>query len=265
MQQHLILTNGRSGSNAFVQMLNQHPRVTNYGEVLGPWTTAARTVRPFFRGRDGAARYLDWLYASGLAHRLGQAASAHAKWRKGLTVSYKKRGAISTVGLKEFALNFERMGLNGYLPCRPQIRLIALLRDDPLARFVSTRTLSTTNVVAQEAGVDVRRPAQSSLWLDPETVVLDLDDIERENELVRSAARHHQGSVHHVRYEDFFAAPPEEQQAAMNDLQEFIGVEPRRLSLRHVKLRQRPLSAAISNYAEIREQLAPTHHARWLE
>ena len=38
MERHVILTLGRSGSNTLCDMLNQHPEVLNFGEVLAEGT-----------------------------------------------------------------------------------------------------------------------------------------------------------------------------------------------------------------------------------
>lgn len=48
MNKHIILTNGRSGSNYISGVLNSHPHITNYGEVLGEWTVPYMIYDKFF-------------------------------------------------------------------------------------------------------------------------------------------------------------------------------------------------------------------------
>ena len=57
MNRHIILTNGRSGSNNIANTLNLHAQLVNFGEVLGSWTLPRRLyelssgIRAFSRVR----------------------------------------------------------------------------------------------------------------------------------------------------------------------------------------------------------------------
>ena len=103
MNRHFILTNGRSGSNYFVQALNQHPEIVNYGEVLGDWTMPGRYLRPRFQGEGANARFLDCLYENPLAFMAGQAVSYAARLKSGRRRHFRLRNSVESIGVKEFA------------------------------------------------------------------------------------------------------------------------------------------------------------------
>ncbi|WOI53239.1 hypothetical protein [Parvularcula sp. LCG005] len=263
MNRHLIYTNGRSGSNAFVQLLNQHPQVTNYGEVLGDWTLPGKHIRPRFSGPDGNARYLDWFYDDPMAFRAAQAVSYLSRKRRGAATHYRRRQDIKSIGLKEFASNFHKMGLEDYLADRADIHLITLLRENTIARYLSSETLRQTGTVARKDGDD--KSEVPALALPTDGLVAELDLIARENDWVREGASRHQGPVMNVLYEDYFSADEAGQRAALEEMQRFIGVDPVPLTLEHKKLRKAPLSQSISNFDEVAQVLSGTSHAAWLD
>jgi LPS sulfotransferase NodH len=264
MRRFLILTNGRSGSNFFVQVLNQHPAIANYGEVLGPWTIAGRYVRPRFTGTDGAARFLDWLYASHGAFLAGQCWSYLARAREGRPTHFRQRRAIAALGIKEFTVNFARHGLEDYLAVRPDIALVTLVRENPLERFVSSRTLRETGEVAARTGAPVTAHPSAGIALDVSRLVTDLDVIAAENDAVARLAGAHRGPRFDILYEQFFGGEPAAQQQILADLQQFLGVSPQHLPAEHRRLATRPLAERIANYAAVADALAGTPHARWL-
>jgi hypothetical protein len=261
MNRHFLLTNGRSGSNYFVQLLNQHPNLVNYGEVLGPWTLPGRTIRPLFRGRH--ADYLDWLFESPVAFAAGQAVSFLSRIRRNRPPHVRRRGAIVSVGVKEFTVNLDRYGLRAYLAERSDIRLVTLVRANPLARLVSARALAASGRVARVAGD--AGPPPAAVALNPASIVHDLDVIELENEAVRAAGLNHRGPVFRIEYEAYFGADAARQAAIADALQAFLGAEPRPLAAEHRKLRSAPLAAAVANYADIRRALAGGPYERWLD
>jgi hypothetical protein len=59
MQSHIILTNGRSGSNFVVNIINQHPQILNYGEVLGEWTILRKLHKVGILRSSDDREYLD--------------------------------------------------------------------------------------------------------------------------------------------------------------------------------------------------------------
>lgn len=260
MRRHFILTNGRSGSNYFVQVLNQHPAIVNYGEVLGDWVRAGKYVRPLFRG-DNAA-FLDWIYRSRFAFAAGQASSFRDRRRRGKATHLRGRQCVATTGIKEFTVNLSRFGLSDYLVERPDIHLVTLVRNDPLARLLSTRRLSATGEIARREG-DAGKAA-APVDLDIGQLLHDLEVIEAENEAVRVAAARHKGPVFSLEYEEFFAAGDEEQDRRIGDLLEFLGVEKMTLASEHRRLRTEPFSDSIGNFEAVGKALAGTVFERWL-
>ncbi len=263
MNRHFILTNGRSGSNYFVQLLNQHPETANYGEVLGDWTLPGRHIRPRFRGEDGNARFLDWLYKSGLAFSAGQILSFMARKRMGRAAHFRRRAAVKSLGVKEFTVNLARYGLEDYLAARPDIRLVTLVRSNPLARLLSARQLAKTGAVARLDGQ--KAPSGGQIVLDLSTLVRDLDVVENENEAVRIFASRHEGPVFRLEYEAFFASDRDRRDEILAELQAFLGASPMKLQSEHRRLRRSRLDEAISNFAEVREVLLGSRFERWLD
>lgn len=265
MRRFLILTNGRSGSNFLVQVLNQHPALANYGEVLGPWTVPGKYVRPRFAGADGAARYLDWLYDSRAAFLAGQAFSWAARKRTGRPTHYRRRNDIAALGIKEFTVNFSREGLGRYLAARPDTLLITLTRENAFERLVSSRTLKETGEVAARDGSKPQAGAKKPITLDVARLVADLDVIAAENAAIAELAATHAGPQHHLTYETFFGAETAERARMLDAVQTFLGVPPQPLPAEHRRLATRPLAERIENFAAVAACLAGTPHAVWLD
>lgn len=263
MHRHFILTNGRSGSNYFVHLINQHDNLVNYGEVLGDWTLPGRCLRPLFGSETGAPDFLDWLYASEPAFWAAQAASYASRRMRGKRTHFRRRSATQSLGVKEFSVNLKRYRLENYLAERPDIRLIALVRANPVARLLSARLLKETGAVARTD--DDSRREDRTIVLDPSTLAADLAVIEAENASVRAAADFHGGPVFRLSYEEYFAASSQRQAEIAAALQDFLGVSPASLQSEHRRLRRRPLEDVIANYAAVRERLSGGPFERWLE
>ena len=258
---HFILTNGRSGSNYFVQLLNQHPQIANYGEVLGEWVLPGKYLRPRFKD---SASYLNWLYSSHTAFFAGQLISWRDRKAKNRKTHFRRRKNVRSIGVKEFTVNLKRFDLNQYLEADPEIRLITLVRNDPLARFVSSQLLEKTGTVSTVNGADIGK-TESQLALNPDEIVSDLAVIEAENSAVFEMAYGHKGPVLNLTYEEYFASSASAQNQTLEKLQVFLGCEVQPLQSEHRKLRRRSLAQTITNYDEVRETLLPTRFAEWLD
>ncbi|NNU15933.1 hypothetical protein HK107_06300 [Parvularcula sp. ZS-1/3] len=254
MKRHAILTNGRSGSNFFAQVLNQHPHVVNYGEVLGPWTLPGKHIKPRF---SGVGPYLDWMLSSRAAFYAGQGASFAARLKAGKDRHFRRRSEVRSIGFKEFEMNFRRMEGVGYFKARPDIALLILIRENIIDRHVSTRLLEATGVVADK---DKAATKAQTVRLDPERIIWELDVIANENAELLETRDSHQGDTMTITYEGFFAGSPDEQAAKLKQIQEFIGVEPHDLASEHRKLRRTSLRETIENFGEISEVLTASHH-----
>lgn len=257
---HFLLTNGRSGSNFFVQALNQHPSLVNYGEVLGDWTVPGRRILPRFADRGGAAAYVDWMLESHFALWAAQIYSLKERLRQSKRPHFRLPGRVASVGIKEFAVNLRRHGLRNYLSERPDIRLISLVRDNPIDRLLSVLALAQTGVVANTS----KSIRSRQIRLEIRTLVDDLDVIEDENATVRRMADEHQGPVYRLVYEQFFAQSDCERNRTLRELLDFLDLPDTPLKCEHRKLRQASLRDTIVNYDEVASQLANTRYAIWL-
>ncbi|MEL4894915.1 hypothetical protein [Crocosphaera sp. Alani8] len=56
--------NGRSGSNYVAGVINQHPQLVNYGEVLGEWTLPYRLYEKLANHKVPVDSYLDYIYSN---------------------------------------------------------------------------------------------------------------------------------------------------------------------------------------------------------
>ncbi|MEM1381734.1 MAG: hypothetical protein AAGH41_14020 [Pseudomonadota bacterium] len=252
-RRHFILTNGRSGSNYFVQVLNQHPHVVNFGEVLGPWTPSGRHLLPRF---SEPGRFLDWMMKSRAAFYAGQGASAAGRLKREAKTHLRRRSAIASIGVKDFAINFQRMGAMDYFAERPDIALVTLERRNVVERFLSSRLLQTTGEVKRVEGASAS--GTSAVTLDPGTIRADLDEIAEENAWIQQMADAHEGPKFALVYEDFFGGSSEAQAETLAELQRFLGVAPQTLAAEHRKLRQASLRDSIENFDAVAEALSGT-------
>ena len=261
--QHVILTLGRSGSNALVNLLNQHPQVLNYGEVLGDWNLIRKVQRRLgvFRGNDAA--YLDFLLANPWGHRLAFAARTVQRRIKRRPRDGKRLSGVQHIGIKDFALNFQRFGVADYLAQRPGIKVIGLERENLLDRMISNALLEASGVVEIREGQGGQPDTQ--LRLDPQEVLDALGVIEAENEtLNQMLAGIPQERRMHVLYEDFFAGP-ERTSAIMDEVHGFLGVDPFTPEVRMRKIVQGRSMDRLANRDEVIEALKGTRFQRFIE
>src|SRR6185437_10102767 len=104
MNNHFILSLGRSGSNQLVDLINQHPNLLNYGEVLGDWIAMRRLQRRigFFRNND--AGWLDFLLKNRAPFYGAQAIRAMHQLQRGDRPEIKTRKGTASLGVKESTL-----------------------------------------------------------------------------------------------------------------------------------------------------------------
>ena len=253
---HFILTLGRSGSNYFVNVVNQHPQLLNYGEVLGSWTTVQKLVPGAVKRRFGEAVVPDVLLGSAAVLYAAQLQRAARRLAKGESHGVKRRSRLRSVGVKDFSLNLGRMGLASYLDDRPDIKVIALFRRDVLDRAISYRMLERSGVVLARAGEATPRPA--ALRLEPEGVVELLGRIEAENrELEAMVDRLAPERVLRIEYETYFH-DPDVRARTDRALFAFLGADPFEPEVRMRKIIRRPPSEVIENWAECREAVRGT-------
>ncbi|MFQ5563571.1 MAG: hypothetical protein ACE5FO_08375 [Parvularculaceae bacterium] len=261
MDRHILITNGRSGSNYFVQMLNQHPAIVNYGEVLGRWTFAGRFFLPLF-GRKGAGAYLGWLWKSSAFFYGAQIYSYAVRKFHGRKTHFRNRKNIRTIGVKELIVNLRRRDLVDRLVDDETLKVVTLVRENPLDRYVSGALLAKTGMVARTKNEPV---SIERIRLDTDRLLQSLDTIQEENDAIAGVAnRVGPDRVFRLSYEKYFGADESKRLEPKLALLEFLGVEPMDLPAEHKRIRQQDLPAVLENYEDVAARLAGTRYEKYL-
>ncbi|MFN5515382.1 MAG: hypothetical protein ACK5CA_11715 [Cyanobacteriota bacterium] len=264
MENHLILTNGRSGSNYFVNLLNRHPQVTNYGEVLGSWMITFQLYelsQKLPAPQISVEQYLDLMLTSPVFFQTAQLYSALAKLKKGEKPNLKSWGRLKSLGVKDFSINFIKRGLGDYFQQRPYLKVINLYRSNSLRRLISLEAMKSTGVIALGAS---QKAKSAKVFLPTENLLerLALYDQEKQDQfaLLQSFPRE---NVLEIEYEAYFQSE-ENQYSYNNRIFEFLGVEPLPLAGKHRKILPQSLEATLTNYAEVRQLLEDTPYFAFL-
>lgn len=266
MKKHIILSLGRSGSNYLANLLNNHPQVTNYGEVLGEWTMPYKLHTQFGFGGRSPEAYLDTIYNSKIFFYAGHAYSAVSHLRKGKKVNFKYWEKTETVGIKDFSMNFTRRGIASYLKERSDILVINLYRENILKRFISLEKMKDSGVVkASDTGNTTESTRLQQIQLNIPYTFEQLEIFEREladhTKIVQELP---ESRVLNIRYEDLFANS-DAQNKHSNEAFHFLGVEPVAAKSDHRKILSDNLADIIANYDELKDKLQSTRFANHLD
>ncbi len=261
LQRFLILTLGRSGSNHWVNLINEHPRVLNYGEVLGDYTPHERYVRPLMRqSRYG---YIDRLLTSPAMAYAGQTYSAISRLARRESPRLPKRySQLDAVGFKDFSELVRRRDLADDLVDDDGLKVISLIRRDVLRRFISLERLHSGGAVADRGAGTASGP----------TLVLERDHTLEQLDIFASELDYHQDlisrfpddSVLELTYEEVFGSA-DAMSEARTSVFEFLGTEPLEVQSPHRKLTDDDLRTVVANYDELADWLAGTPYERYLE
>jgi sulfotransferase family protein len=248
---HFILSLGRSGSNQLVDLINQHPNLLNYGEVLGEWIPMRRLQRRIGMFRNNDARWLDFLLKNRMPFYGAQAVRAMHQFQRGDRPVIKTRKATASLGVKESSLNLYRFGIGNYLFERPWLKIISLRRLSALDRTISSLMLRETGVVlADKHGPDTKR---APVMIEPARFVRVLNAVAEENaELDRITAALPSQRVYRITYEQIFT-DPEALPRKIDELYRFLDVgsfEPR---IRMRKILPRNPAEVIANFSDCRD------------
>ena len=263
---HFILTNGRCGSNFFVNLINEHPELTNYGEVLGDWTVAYQAYQRGLLKAPSDEEYLDALYDRPRLFYVAQTYSAVARIKRAQKPRWKWRNKVHSVGVKDFHTNLSKRNMEQYFSRRQSIRIVFLTRKNVLDRYLSNFLLETTKVIADRRATEKQAGTESpSCSHIPIDGLLDgLDKIAHENdELEQFAATLPERNVFRIVYEDYFGSPERSSQVN-NQLLEFLDVKVIDLMGEHRRIGGRPVKNRISNMDEVTEALRGSRHECWL-
>ena len=266
MKKHIILSLGRSGSNYLANLLNNHPKITNYGEVLGEWTMPYRLHTKFGFGGRSAEAYLDTIYSSKLFFYTGHFYSAVSHMRKGKKVNFKYWNNTETIGIKDFSMNFTRRGIASYLKDRSDILVINLYRENILKRFVSLEKMKDSGVVKVANNANpAKSPRSQQIQLDIPYTLEQLELFEQEladhTKIIQELP---QSRVLNIRYEDLFVNSDTKIKYG-NETFQFLGVEPVAAKSDHRKILSDNLSDIVANYDALKNTLQSTRFAKHLE
>ena len=269
MNKHIIFTNGRSGSNYLLSLLNSHPSIVNFGEVLGEWTLLYKLHKLCGFGGKSVPEYLDNIYKSSLIFYMAQLYSALSHQKKGKKINFKYKNKIATIGVKEFSVNFKRLKLSSFLMERDDILVINLYRENHLKRLVSLEMMSRSGIVSIDKQSKVANSEIDSdsnkIFLDPNYTLRQLEIFQKELEEQMDLVDHlAQERVFNIRFEDLFES---DQSVAdyTNDLFQFLNIDPIRIKSSHKKILSDRLSDLIANYEEIHKALENSRFACYLD
>lgn len=248
---HIVLTHGRSGSNFVVNTLNQHPEICNFGEIFGDWTPTGKWYRRLRRSNPDWAAYADRFLESGLLFRSAQLANVVQRTLGGRPRNYKPYGQVKTVGFKDFAFHFERLGLLDYLRERPQLRVICLSRDNDFERYVSLKRMKLTGqAVARDGG-----QRTVNLHIDTDDMLHTLREIQHEKAVEAEITQGLVNPIMHIAYERYFA-DEDTQQSINRAMFGFLGVSDFTARGEHKKVITAHPSEFIENWQEVQDVLA---------
>jgi LPS sulfotransferase NodH len=226
-----ILCVGRVGSEHLVSLLDSHPDITCFSELFAPawgidWQRGTLSV-PHFATTDHE-RPVDY-------------------WEE-LTAELDTRLA----GLKLPWSSIEAHPDALELIADPAVDIIRVTRRDRVAQYVSAW-------LAMESGVWHSTQGEyrtQRIKVDPAKCIEVLDRISEQERRLDELAHDHRSFP--ITYEELVGT------RNIDELQVFLGVEPRELTSRYERLRERPLSEVVENFDELAAALAETPYAAHL-
>ncbi|MDY7021865.1 MAG: hypothetical protein SWJ54_10980 [Cyanobacteriota bacterium] len=264
MNKHFIFTGSRSGSNYLVNLLNTHPQITNYGEVLGKWTLLYKLHSRFGLGGKSTLDYLNYIYTSKLFFTGAQIYSLIAHLRTGQTINFKQWSQVKTIGVKDFFMNLsgDQSYLWSFFKEDDQILIINLYRENLLKKHISLVKMSSTKIISSR---DLNSKHQlSKLYVNIQELLETLERgytmLQKRMELLDALPKRR---VLHIRYEDLFASASS-QNYYRDLIFKFLGVEPIPVESDHKKLLSKELSDTVENYDEVYNALKDTKFAHYL-
>ncbi len=229
----IILGRSRTGSNFLRSLLNDHSQVETYGEI--------------FRSKES----MDWDHIG-----LLQNAKMQRQLREDPAVFVSQRvfrrypKEIAAVGFKIFyyhAQDAEWRAIWPFLQAQTDIHVIHMKRRNMLQTHLSRKRAEITDSWVNTTGQKETAP----------TITLDYAECLADFQRTRA---------YEEEYDRFFAAHPKmeliyEELAAdyatkMESVQQFLGLSLQPIQPRIYKQSHKPLSQAIANYAELKEQFA---------
>ena len=261
INRHVILTSGRSGSNYLSNVLNLHPQIVNYGEVLASMIVPYKLFNKCKWCPWTKEQYLEGFYSSRMVFYAAQLYSAYSHLRKHKPINFKWRGRVKTIGTKDFFLNVKTKQVEKFYLSQPDLAVIYLYRENLLRRYLSGVFLRNTKIAATEAKVSIEK-----VTIDIGQMMNYLENLEKELAYEKTFLTEltQQHRVFQLRYEDYFAS--EASILSFNrQLFEFLGVEPMEAQSRHQKILPQAICDIVANYDEFCATLANTKYQQYLD
>ena len=262
--QHAILTNGRSGSNFLTNLLNSHPKVINYGETLGNWTLPAKLYKALTLDVEISQQYLDTILSSRTFFSVSQIYSAIARIRGGKRPNIKRWKNIQTIGVKDFSVQFQKRNMTDFFIERSHIKVINLMRENQLKRFISLSLMGETGLITatSEKAINRNKP---KITIDTTTLINTIDVYENElNDQKVIVGKLPPEQCLNLTYEKVFESSDSLLQTKLDTL-DFLGLDRVEISSTHRKLNSGKLSNLVENYDEVRKILFDTIYEKYLD
>jgi hypothetical protein len=266
---HVVLTSGRSGSNFLVSLINSHPNVINYGEVLGEWNVIAKLHQKIIFGRKPNYRYLELILSSRVVFLAAQIYAICSRAWHGEKLNIKRWNNIETIGIKDFSFLFFRYELEEFFSRNPSIKVISLILKNQLKRLVSMKLMQETGVVASHRGInkqgEQRTKTRNKIFLDLSNLMAELDVFEREaEEYSRLLSTVKEENRLELLYENIFGLEGGSKSAQLA-MQDFLKLERVDLVEKHQKLNSDKLSDLVENYDQLAILLKNTQYGKYLD
>lgn len=222
----VILCLARTGSSHLVDLLDSHPEVRCFGEVLNE-THPRATEEGWIGGSDAP---------DAISHL---------------------RGLLTGAGAVGFKLPLNSLRdhpeVAGWIDHEPEIRVIRLRRANALSLLLSRKMLRATLVSQSIYGSYGDRTVR----IEPRECMRALERIEAEDAELDALAQGHE--TFDVDYESL------NDPAALTAAQKFLGVAPQPLRSRYERLRSRSFAETIENWDELSAAISKTRWARLLD
>lgn len=231
MLRHIILTQGRSGSNFLASTLNLHPALVNFGEVFGRWTLAYKLRRfLWFQGLSDK-EFFELIYRDQKIFYFAQAWSAFSHIRQKESINFKYYKNVKSIGIKDFCFHFQRSSqLEDFLTQNSDIAVIYLKRQNLLHRSLSLQSMSQRKIVSTK-----KREKLGKMHVEPKKLLTDLNVLQEEanyeHDLLQKLSKN---PILKLSYEESFFSSKSINRM-VNETFNFLGVNP----IEHVSSHQK--------------------------
>ena len=226
----VILCLGRTGSTHLQSLLDSHPDVRCYGELFTDVDLATG------HGDSRAQTFIGSPHDDPLAYLSELTAGVEAR----------------AVGFKLPNNSLRAFPEAEHVLAHPGLKVVRLSRRNLLALLVSRRMLAATGVPQSTHG----SYGDAQIHIEPQRCLTAFRHMESDESRLDELAAEHE--VFRLTYEELVAG------RGLDELQDFLGVEPRPLQSWFSQLRTRPLGETIENWDEISTALRGTRYEAFL-